>query len=96
MLIVTAILNWSDLAFCSRLHFIEDCDVHWRDVDATRPIFVFIVARNLALMLQRNATVSPGSSDVSISIENALGAFDFLESEDYEGGYGSSRWVPRD
>ena len=42
--------------------------------------------------LQKNTTTgSNGSSDVSISIENALGAFDFLESEDYEGGYGSSR-----
>ena len=27
---------------------------------------------------------SARSSDVSISIENALGAFDFLESEDYK------------
>lgn len=44
-------------------------------------------------LLQRHAAASPDPSDVSISIENALGAFDFLESEDYEGGYGSSRSV---
>lgn len=37
------------------------------------------------------ATTSQRSSDISISIENALGAFDFLESEDYHEGYGSAR-----
>jgi len=38
----------------------------------------------LVLTLQRNTGPdSDASSEVSISIETALGAFDFLESEDY-------------
>jgi hypothetical protein len=44
----------------------------------------------LDLLIKRSLGAgSSRSSNVSISIENALGAFDFLETEDYEAGYGS-------
>ena len=45
-------------------------------------------------LFQKNRGAGSGRcSDVSISIENALGAFDFLESEDYFDGYGSQGYV---
>lgn len=56
-------------------------------------IYIYILQQIKLFFLQKNNPNSPTSDDVGISIEDALNAFDFLETEYYIDGYGSSGFV---